>query len=100
MKTHDEVIENIVKILSVDDNIDKVLFFGAYLVNGKPYEISLIIFEKESNDYLASQFHYEKLLKEIGKDISLNILPVNSTKAQQSLNRRLKDALCIYQRKT
>ena len=99
MQTQQEIIDRIVKILSKDENIDKILFFGSYLVNGKPYEVSLIIFEKESPNYLISQFHYEKLLKEVAQGLILNILPVNSAQAEMSLNRRLEDALCIYQKK-
>lgn len=99
MQTQQEIVDRIVKILSKEKNIDKVFFFGSYLVNGKPYEISLIIYENKSDDYLISQFYYETLLKDIRNEMIVNLLPVNTIEAKRSLDKRLEDALCIYQRK-
>ena len=99
MRTKDEIIESIVTILSQEKNIEKILFLGDDPIDNEPYDIALIIFEKDSPDYFISQFHYEELLKDIKQNIFFNILPVNSSQAEISLNQRLKEALCIYQKK-
>ena len=99
MQTKDEIIESIVTILSQEENIEKILFLGDDPIAGEPYNIALIIFEKDSPDYFISQFHYEALLKDIKQNIIFNILPVNSSQAEVSLNKRLPDALSIYQKK-
>lgn len=99
MQRKDEIIESIVTILSKEDNVEKVFFFGDEPRDSEPYDIALIVFEKESPNYFISQFHYEALVKDINKNIFFNILPVNSSQAEIRLNLRLKDALCIYQKK-
>lgn len=99
MQSQNEIIENIVTILSKEKNINKIFFLAEDPKENTPYNIALIIFEEDSPDYFISQFHYEALLKNISGNITFNILPVNSNKAEVSLVKRLEDALCIYQKK-
>ncbi len=99
MLTQNELIDMIVKILSKEEQVCKVYFFASYLVNGRPYEATLIIYENCETDYIIAQHNYEKLLKEVGNHVALNILPVNKDEAQRSLDRRLQGLLCIYEKK-
>ena len=99
METQNKIINNIVTILSKEDQVDKIIFFGDYLPNGMPYEVTLIIYENCNPDYMISQEKYEKLLKTATQNISLNVLAVNSEEAKRSLDQRLINALCIYEKK-
>ena len=99
MLTQNEIINNIVTILKKEEQVDRVYFLASYLVGGMPYEVSLIIYENCRPNYMVSQSNYEQLLRGTTGDIILNILPVNCNDAQKSLDRRLEDTLCIYERK-
>ena len=99
MRTQDQIIDAIVKVLSQERQVTKVFFFTHPVPNSSQNKISLIIYEDCDPDYIISQFKYETLLKNIGNDVILNILPVNCMDAQKSLDKRLEDYLCIYNKK-
>ena len=99
METQNKIIQKIVSAVSTEKHVEKIIFFEDYLVNGMPHEITLIIYESCEPNYIITQEKYEKLLKNIQVNIPINILAVNSEDALRSLDKRLENSQCIYDKK-
>ena len=99
MQTQHEIIDIIVAALAPLKQVEKIIFSANYLVNGTPYDVTLIIYENCQPNYIVSQQTYEELLKDISNNINLNILAVNADSAQMFLNKRLESFLTIYKKK-
>ena len=72
----DSISEKIITKLKSLSEVKKVVVFGSFFKKDNPNDLDLAIFEDSNKDYLTISLKYRKLLRDEGKIIPLDILPI------------------------
>jgi len=62
--------------LSKFDEIDSIILFGSFIDSDEPNDIDIAIIQHSEENYLNLSLKYRKMLRELSKQIPLDIVPI------------------------
>ena len=62
--------------LSNFSEINKIVLFGSFVHSGRPSDIDIAIFQNSDMDYLKLAMKYRKALRDLSKEIPLDVIPL------------------------
>lgn len=97
-----EVQKNILKSqivakLSAEQEVRKIVLFGSFVKSGVPDDIDIAVFQDSNEKYIPLSLKYRKLVREISKNISIDILPIKIN-AKGSFLAEVSSGETIYER--
>lgn len=80
MVLSDSKKQNFIKIikekLSQYKEINKIILFGSFINSNNPNDIDIAIIQNSNENFLTLSLKYRKILRELSKQIPLDIVPV------------------------
>lgn len=80
MVLSDSKKQNFIKIikekLSQYKEINKIILFGSFIKSNNPNDIDIAIIQNSNENFLTLSLKYRKILRELSKQIPLDIVPV------------------------
>lgn len=68
---------NIIKDkLSQYSEVDKIILFGSFIESNEPNDIDIAVFQNSNENFLTLSLKYKKILRELSKQIPLDIVPI------------------------
>jgi uncharacterized protein len=64
--------------LREEPEVQRIVIFGSFLHSSAPNDIDIAIFQDSKESYLSLALKYRRLLREIGREIGLDVLPLIS----------------------
>jgi predicted nucleotidyltransferase len=90
--------KQLVKSLSSEKEIDKIIVFGSFIESEDPHDIDIAIFQHSAESYLTLAMKYRKLTRKIAKMIPIDIIPVKSDAQNNSFLSEIESGELIYER--
>jgi len=87
----------IVEKLSTEREIQKIVLFGSFVTSEAPSDIDIAVFQDSDEKYLTLSMKYRKLMRDITKIISVDVLPVKQS-ATGSFLSEIESGETIYER--
>ncbi len=82
----EKIKKRIVEKLQSQKEIDKIVIFGSFLKNNKPNDIDVAIFQNSKENYLYLSLKYRKAVREISKQIPIDIIPLLTDKSNDFIS--------------
>jgi len=79
-----KVKRDLVSALSGDEAVEKVVIFGSFVTSDVPHDLDIAIFCTSTADYLTLAMAYRRKLREIARDIPIDLLPITSSHDPES----------------
>lgn len=98
--TEKEKYDIILKIkdrFSKEKEVSKVIIFGSFLKKENPNDIDIAVFQDSKEVYLKLSLKYRKLIRDIAKQIPLDIIPIKQNTTGGFLNE-INHGEIIYER--
>jgi len=93
----DEIVKLIQTKLLKFSEISKIILFGSFPKSKNPNDIDIAIIQNSQDDYLTLSLKYRKALRELSKQIPLDIVPLkNSVKG--SFLDEINQGYVIYEK--
>ena len=96
-KLKTKYIENIREQLSQFVEINKIIIFGSFMKSKNPNDIDIAIIQNSDNNFLTLSLKYRKVLRELSKQIPLDIVPLNKN-AKGVFMEEIENGKVIYER--
>lgn len=84
--------------LSSDKAIRKIVIFGSFVTSDDPEDIDLAIFSESDRDYLSQAMEYRKKLREIARQITVDVIPVKIPHEEVSFMQEINNGEVIYEK--
>ena len=89
---------NIIKEkLSRFSEVRKIVLFGSFVESNKPNDIDIAVIQNSDEDFLTLSLKYRKILRELSKQIPLDIVPIKQNSTGVFLNEIDKGQV-VYER--
>jgi len=96
-KLKTKYIESIRDQLSQFIEINKIIIFGSFIKSKNPNDIDIAIIQNSDNNFLTLSLKYRKVLRELSKQIPLDIVPLKEN-AKGAFMDEIKNGKIIYER--
>ena len=83
--------------LSQFSEINKVILFGSFIKTNNPNDIDIAIVQNSNDNFLTLSLKYRKVLRELSKNIPLDIVPIK-TNAKGVFLEEIKKGQIVYER--
>jgi len=83
--------------LSKFDEIDSIILFGSFVHSDEPNDIDIAIIQHSEENYLNLSLKYRKMLRDLSKQIPLDIVPIKKDRKGVFLDEINKGKI-IYER--
>jgi predicted nucleotidyltransferase len=94
-----EVVDLIKKRLSGFEEIERIVIFGSFFRKQDPGDIDIAIFQHSHENYLTLALRYRKALRELAREMALDILPIRpSSTSSNPMLREIGKGSLIYDR--
>lgn len=93
-----EIKRRIVEILSQQPEIEKIIIFGSFMMNERPTDIDIAVFQNSNEDYLTLALKYRKLLRDVSKIIPIDIIPLINERNNQFIQTEIVTGEIIYEK--
>jgi len=97
-KTKQIIKQEILKSLSQEKEIRKIIIFGSFLYSENPNDIDVAIFQDSEESYLNLAMKYRKLTRSIARRIPIDIIPIKSDASNNSFLLDIEAGELIYER--
>ena len=97
-KTNQIIKQEILKSLSQEKEIRKIIIFGSFLYSENPNDIDVAIFQDSEESYLNLAMKYRKLTRSIARRIPIDIIPIKSDASNNSFLLDIEAGELIYER--
>lgn len=94
----EQLKRKIVECLESQNEIEKIIIFGSFLESDSPNDLDLAIFQRSKENYLTLALRYRKIVREISKRISVEIIPLHADKSNDFLTDEIETGEVIYER--
>lgn len=88
----------ITEIIRENEEVHKIVIFGSFNDSPDPNDIDIAVFENARTDYLTLALKYRKQLREISREISIDVIPVGIDVTENSFISELSKGEVIYER--
>jgi predicted nucleotidyltransferase len=93
-----EVKTKIVNSLKGQKEIEKIIIFGSFNKNDSPNDIDIAVVQNSSENYLPLALKYRKLIRNIAKEIPIDIFPVLEKNGNNFFIKEVASGEVIYAR--
>ncbi len=90
--------KELIKSLSSEKEIKKIILFGSYLHSESPNDIDVAIIQDSNEGYLQLAMKYRKLTRAIAKKIPLDIIPIRVDTPHNFFLSEIEAGETIYER--
>ena len=71
-----EIKKRIVSSLKGEAEIERIIIFGSFNRSDSPNDIDIAVIQNSSDNYLTLALKYRKLVRDISKEIAIDIFPI------------------------
>ncbi|GBD87769.1 hypothetical protein BMS3Abin03_01703 [bacterium BMS3Abin03] len=89
----------IVDLLKGQNEIEKIIIFGSFNKSDSPNDIDIAVVQNSSKDYLTLALKYRKLIRNISKEISVDIFPIVGKNKNSFFANEVASGEVIYARR-
>ncbi len=93
-----EVKNKIVASLKGQKEIEKIIIFGSFNRSDSPNDIDIAVVQNSSENYLTLALKYRKLIRNISKEISIDIFPIIEKNNNSFFSNEIASGEVIYAR--
>lgn len=88
----------IVDSLKGQKEIERIIIFGSFNKSDSPNDLDIAVVQNSSEDYLTLALKYRKLIRNISKEIAIDIFPIVSKTENSFFINEVKSGEVIYAR--
>lgn len=93
-----EVKNKIVDSLKGEKEIERIIIFGSFNKSDSPKDIDIAVVQNSSENYLTLALKYRKLIRNISKEISVDIFPIVEKNINSFFTNEVASGEVIYAR--
>ena len=93
-----EVKNKIVASLKGQKEIERIIIFGSFNKSDSPNDIDIAVVQNSSENYLTLALKYRKLLRDISKEIAIDIFPILDKNSNNFFSNEVSSGEVIYAR--
>ena len=97
-ETKNIIKQEIIKSLSREKEINKIVIFGSFIESENPHDIDIAIYQDSNESYLDLAMKYRKLTRLISQQIPLDIIPIKANAPNSSFLSEIETGELIYER--
>jgi len=83
--------------LSQFNEVNKVILFGSFVKSNNPNDIDIAVVQTSEDNFLTLSLKYRKVLRELSKNIPLDIVPIKAG-ANGSFLEEINKGQIVYER--
>lgn len=88
----------IVASLKEQKEIEKIIIFGSFNKSDSPNDLDIAIIQNSSENYLTLALRYRKLIRNITRQISVDIFPIKNKNENNFFKNEIEPGEIIYAR--
>jgi predicted nucleotidyltransferase len=88
----------IVDSLKGQTEIKKIIIFGSFNKSDSPNDIDIAVVQNSSDNYLTLALKYRKLIRDISKEIAIDIFPIVESNKNSFFTTEVASGEVIYAR--
>ena len=89
--------EQIKKLLSNEEEVQRIVVFGSFVGADEPNDIDIAVFQNSDTEYLSLSLKYRKLLRSLITTIPYDVIPIHSH-AKGHFLEHIKSGDVIFER--
>jgi len=93
-----EIKNRIVESLKNQNEIEKIIVFGSFNKTEVPNDIDIAVIQNSDENYLSLAMKYRKLVRNISKEIAIDIFPVLEQNSNKFFHNEISTGEVIYAR--
>ena len=93
-----EIKSKIVDSLKEEKEIDRIIIFGSFNQSDSPNDIDIAVIQNSSDNYLTLSLKYRKLIRDISKEIAVDIFPILKDNKNNFFKNEILSGEVIYAR--
>ncbi|MEO8233343.1 MAG: nucleotidyltransferase domain-containing protein [Ignavibacteriota bacterium] len=93
-----EIKNRIVESLKNQAEIEKIIVFGSFNKTDEPNDIDIAVVQNSDSNYLALAMKYRKLVRNISREIAIDIFPVLEQNSNNFFYNEISTGEVIYAR--
>ena len=93
-----DIKNRIVEMLKGQSEIEKIIVFGSFNKSEKPNDIDIAVIQNSSENYLTLALKYRKLVRNISREIAVDIFPVIEKNSNNFFYSEISVGEVIYAR--
>jgi predicted nucleotidyltransferase len=93
-----EVKNKIVDLLKGQKEIERIIIFGSFNRSDSPNDIDIAVVQNSSENYLTLALKYRKLIRNISKEIAVDIFPILERNNNNFFEKEVASGEVIYAR--
>lgn len=97
-ETKNIIKQEIIKSLSREKEINKIVIFGSFIKSENPHDIDIAVYQDSNESYLDLAMKYRKLTRLISQQIPLDIIPIRTNAPHSSFLSEIETGELIYER--
>jgi len=90
--------KQIVDLLKGQNEIEKIIIFGSFNKSEFPNDLDIAVVQDSSENYLTLALKYRKLVRDVSKEIAIDIFPVLNKTENSFFKREVESGEIIYAR--
>ena len=94
----EELLGDLVSCLQTDGEIQKIVVFGSFLLEGNPNDLDVAIIQDSTQPYLPLALKYRRQTRSVSSRIPLDIIPVKQG-AQGAFLSEIHKGKVIYEKR-
>jgi uncharacterized protein len=88
----------LVDLLKGQNEIEKIIIFGSFNKSEFPNDLDIAIVQNSSENYLTLALKYRKLVRDVSKEIAIDIFPVLNKTENSFFKNEVESGEVIYAR--
>ena len=93
-----ELKNKIVDSLKGEKEIERIIIFGSFNKSQSPNDIDIAVVQNSSDNYLTLALKYRKLMRNISKEIAVDIFPIARENGNSFFTTEVESGEVIYAR--
>lgn len=93
-----ELKNKIVESLKDEKEIERIIIFGSFNESDSPNDIDIAVVQNSSDNYLPLALKYRKLVRNISKEIAVDIFPISDKSKDNLFANEVASGEVIYAR--
>ena len=93
-----ELKKRIVSSLKGQAEIERIIIFGSFNRTDTPNDIDIAVIQNSSDNYLTLALKYRKLIRDISKEIAIDIFPIVKENTNSFFTSEVASGEVIYAR--
>src|SRR3989337_4176607 len=93
-----ELKNKIIESLKGQKEIERIIIFGSFNKSDSPNDIDIAVVQNSSENYLTLALRYRKLIRNISKEIAVDIFPITRENGNTFFTTEIASGEVIYAR--